>query len=705
MKILQTQPGRPSFSHGKTSSRLQKTIMLIAVLAGAGIIISGFQVGSKADDISLAEDAIAYAYPVSGIKIDGDISDWPETLTHYKIQNITGKGLKNKEDLEASFQAGYNVSDQSLYFAVTISDNSHLADTSEKAGWDTQDTYNFFIDKKHLPSGSGVVKYQFNEKWKQLFNPDDSWDPEVKEANWNDLEFASRLTGSNITYEFRIKLEKQVYPGRSVGIDHTVVDKDAEDSTNIKTYASWGKDEGKDFSPGKIGYLILMRGNETTGTLNGQLKWKDKSIKGFPGKIRITAIHHPALWVQASVDSTGRYSLALPQDIYKITPVWSFVKDGDSLYKIDRKSSFATVTLNAKENVNAPVLELSTLIAPDLIPEKGILQGFDNEKAIQLDKFIKVYQDYYEIPGVSLALIKNGEVIYHKTYGVKNTYTQEPVDENTLFEAASVTKPVFAFAVNRLAERGIIDLDKPLYQYLPFEEIAYDERYKLITARHVLCHQTGFPNWAYMNKAGKLDLKFTPGTSFGYSGEGYEYLKRVVAHITNKDIGTVLEEEVLRPLGLKSTYFAKSDYLARVVSHGHYDNLPNRADLPESPGMAWSMHTEANSFTTFVLALLNRKGMKPETYDEMFKVQTVVPLDEDDKKQGVESFFGLGIALKKTPFGSAFGHSGNNGDFKCQFILYKDLNLGFVIFTNSNTGGMLAYDPITEFLITGKQKK
>ncbi len=71
-----------------------------------------------------------------------------------------------------------------------------------------------------------------------------------------------------------------------------------------------------------------------------------------------------------------------------------------------------------------------------------------------------------------MALIKDGKLVYYKTYGYKNSITREKVDSNTLFEAASVTKPVFAFAVQRLAERGVIDLNKPLYEYLPYADIA-----------------------------------------------------------------------------------------------------------------------------------------------------------------------------------------------------------------------------------------
>ncbi|MEM9823130.1 MAG: serine hydrolase domain-containing protein [Bacteroidota bacterium] len=243
-------------------------------------------------------------------------------------------------------------------------------------------------------------------------------------------------------------------------------------------------------------------------------------------------------------------------------------------------------------------------------------------------------------------------------------------------------------------------MDKPLYQYLPFEEIAHDERYQLITARHVLSHQTGFPNWGYMNPDGKVDIKFTPGTSYGYSGEGFEYLKRVVAHITGKDINVVLQEEVLEPLNLKNTYFSHNDYLQEVVSHGHNDNWPTIADLPKEPGMAWSMHTEAKSFSRFILALFNREGMKAETYDEMFRTQTVIPKEEEDEE---DQAFGLGIHLTKTPQGLVFGHGGNNGDFKCNFSMYKDLNMGFAVFTNSNTGDQL-HSALDKYLIRGAKK-
>ena len=666
---------------------------------------TAFTRANSPGNIPEAGSSIAFAYPVSKIVVDGNSSDWPGNSVRYPLAHAFGKKPEGKAYLNGYFQVGYNLKESALYFLVVVSEDSHITDTSENAKSINRTFYSLYLDSKNLPSGSGVVVYQFNEKWKRILNPADSWDPEVKNAGWDNVETCCKHSGSVTFYEYRITLKDLIVSGRSIGIDHLITDTVTVDGKNSAAYISWGDQQDKESSPGRLGYVVLMKEKEGTGTITGKLKWDNSAITGFPSGIKMTSVKNPGMWVQVPVDSTGKYSVTLPQDTYEISPVLSFRIIGNDFYKIDRTRSKATVKAEVNKTVAAPVLEFKTVAAPDLIPQKGILFDFDDKKALVLNDFIRKYQEYYEIPGVSLALIKDGKVIYHKTYGVKNSYTNEPVNENTLFEAASITKTVFAFAVNSLAEKGIIDLDKPLYLYLPFEEIAYDDRYKLMTARHVLSHQTGLPNWAYNTPDGKLILKFAPGTGYGYSGEGFEYLKRVVVRITGKNILSVLDEEVLKPLGLKNFYFSKNDYLAKVVANGHYENLPTRADLPESPGMAWSMYTEALSFSDYVIALLNRKGLKPQTYDEMFRIQDTVPLDENEKKQGLEIYYGLGIKLEKTPFGFVFEHGGNNGDFQCQFKMYRDLKMGFVIFTNSDTGGYLKNDAMAKFLIIGRGDK
>jgi CubicO group peptidase (beta-lactamase class C family) len=272
------------------------------------------------------------------------------------------------------------------------------------------------------------------------------------------------------------------------------------------------------------------------------------------------------------------------------------------------------------------------------------------------------------------------------------------IGNNSVISAGSiVTKSV---PENCLAEQGVIDLDRPLYEYLPFQEIAYDERYKQITARHVLTHQTGFPNW----RNGKMTIEFDPGTQFGYSGEGFEYLKRVVERITQKDILTVLDEEVLSPLELENFYFEKSEHLFNVVANGHFNNSANMINLPDQAGMAWSMHTEARSFSNFAIALFERQGLTDTMYNDMFTKHTKTDKYEALETDSWTSHFGLGVVIDETPFGLAFGHGGNNGDFKCEFKIYEDLEMGFVIFTNGSTGDQLSSQAMEQFLITGKFK-
>lgn len=662
--------------------------------------------------IEISNGAIAHAYPVSSITIDGNTQDWPKDFTRYPINKLPyGGGPKDKNDFDAYFQVGYNLSEKALYIVVVITDDSHIVDTTDASEWNTQDTFNFYIDQQHSPDGSGVDLYQYGENYKDTNNQSISWDPAKKNTNWDAIEIKSKRNKNTTIYECKVKLNSTLIVGKSIGIDHVFIDKDADDDQNSNSFIAWGNSGGKSSAPGRLGDVILMKEKEKTGAISGKLKWKNSAMKGYPNRIRFTSTHNPALWIQTVVDSTGNYSLDLPSGEYIISPASGLFYQDESefrdekLFRINTKDTNIKITAVSNKTITAPIFELSTIPDPDIIPDKGILHDFDIKKASIVDTFIKTYQEHYQIPGVSLALIKNGKVVYHQTYGVKNTLTKKKVDHNTLFEAASITKPVFGFAVMRLVERGIIDLDKPLYEYLPFKAIAHDDRYKLITARHVMSHKTGFPNWAWMNEDGKIDIKFTPGTKYRYSGEGFEYLKRVVTKVTGKDINTILKEEVLTPLGLENTYFSKNEYLAKVVSNGHFDNLPSQASLPENPGMAWSMHTEAKTFTNFLLGLQNKKGLKPETYKEMFKIQTRIPKDkEDPSPEGWENYFGLSIHMQKTPFGSSFGHGGNNGDFRCEAVLYSDLNMGYVVFTNSNTGDSLN-TALLEFLITGKQKK
>ena len=158
----------------------------------------------------------------------------------------------------------------------------------------------------------------------------------------------------------------------------------------------------------------------------------------------------------------------------------------------------------------------------------------DEVNQVELDRFIQRQIDSLKIAGISVAIIRENKVVYQNEFGFKNLSTKEECTTKTIFEACSLSKPVFAFFVMLQVEKGILDLDIPLYKYLPHEDLENNPYHKLITARMVLNHSSGLPNWRE-NTNGELKILFEPGTAFGYSGEGYQYLKDVLNHLLDVD--------------------------------------------------------------------------------------------------------------------------------------------------------------------------
>ncbi|MGD0781303.1 MAG: serine hydrolase domain-containing protein, partial [Candidatus Aminicenantales bacterium] len=305
----------------------------------------------------------------------------------------------------------------------------------------------------------------------------------------------------------------------------------------------------------------------------------------------------------------------------------------------------------------------------------------------EMDKYLKNQMDLIGLPGLTIAIINDAKIIYHRTLGVTNVDTKEKVSKETLFDAGSMSKTPFAYLVMKMVEQGILNLDQPLYIYLPYPDIAYDDRYKLITARMVLSHTSGFPNWRILNKDKKLDIKFTPGTQYLYSGEGFEYLANVVAHLKNiqkNDLQNLFEDEVSTPLGMPYAFYTWNDYVAKHQATGHVDGKVSEgwgmnANKPDF-GAAYSLQTEAISYAKFIIAMIQEKGLKKTTYDEMLKAHVQISPKNDSIS------YCLGIEMKPTRFGNEYMHDGYNLNFYSAFMFNKEQKFGYVFFTNCNKG-------------------
>lgn len=286
-----------------------------------------------------------------------------------------------------------------------------------------------------------------------------------------------------------------------------------------------------------------------------------------------------------------------------------------------------------------------------------------------------------DVAGISAALIRDGKIVWVKSFGFSNAETKEPVTNWTIFEAASLSKVVFAYGVLKLVDEGKLDLDVPLNKYLGNNyEVGDDARINLITARHVLSHSAGFPNWRSGENT-KLPINFTPGEKFSYSGEGFVYLSAVLEKITNQKLEDYMKTKVFEPLQMTNSSFLWQDRYEKNGAYRH-DLLGNKLFRNQSKNYnaAASLRTTAEDYARFVNALLNRKGLKKKTLDEMFKPQIKV------NEKSPQVFWGLGVGIEKTDEGESIWHWGDQGDSKAYFTAFLPKKEAIIYFANSANG-------------------
>ncbi|WP_235298178.1 serine hydrolase domain-containing protein [Portibacter marinus] len=316
-----------------------------------------------------------------------------------------------------------------------------------------------------------------------------------------------------------------------------------------------------------------------------------------------------------------------------------------------------------------------------------------------LDSAIEKAMEKSDMPGLSVAVINEKKMVYHQVFGVANADSKEPLNKKSMFEGASLSKPIFAYFVMKMVENGTIELDKPLHEYLPHPGISPEsqEDYKLITARMVLAHQTGFPNHAYDKK---IKLAFKPGTDFMYSGEAYQYLAAVIGMKLGvgfkEGLNQLFQEKVTQHLKMPHTTFVWDEYLESNKVFGH-DNEGQPTQNKPGDGR-WSgktfnsyssIHSEASEYSNFIIAMLEREGLSEDSFREMLFEETHFRDDNPIKLETGQTGWGLGFAQKPTQNGIIHLHTGNNHDFQSYSMFVPAKGFGLVLFTNS--GKMLPF--------------
>jgi CubicO group peptidase (beta-lactamase class C family) len=277
----------------------------------------------------------------------------------------------------------------------------------------------------------------------------------------------------------------------------------------------------------------------------------------------------------------------------------------------------------------------STIWLPLQVNGKSIFVGIDGRPhtSTEIDATINHLMQAAEVPGLALALISDGKVVYLKAYGVKNMSPNEPLTVNSVMVAASLTKVAFAYLVMKLVDDHAIDLDKPVYEYLPrplsdypaWRDIANDPRSKLITTRMLLSHTAGFNNARYFDPDHRLVIHFQPGTRYSYGSECYNLLQLVVETLTKKSTEELMQERVFRPLGMTRTSLVwqnafESDHANGYDEYGRSLGIQKR----QTAQGAGPMQTTITDYARLTQAVLRGRGLRKETHAQMLSAQILI---------------------------------------------------------------------------------
>jgi CubicO group peptidase (beta-lactamase class C family) len=322
----------------------------------------------------------------------------------------------------------------------------------------------------------------------------------------------------------------------------------------------------------------------------------------------------------------------------------------------------------------------------------------------EIDTAVNRLMDEAHVTGAGIAILNHDRVVYLKTYGLRDKEKHLPLTPDSVMTAASLTKPAFATMVMQLVHERIIELDKPVYEYLPkplpeypvYEDLADDQRYKQITMRMLLDHTSGFPNWRRFTDDKKLRISFSPGSRFAYSGEGIALAQMVVETATGKSVKELMNDRVFQPLGMTRTSMVTEERFEDDHAIG-YDEQGKSLGLErrEKSNAAGSLQTTLRDYARFVQAVLSGAIPDRKSRNLMLSPQIQITSKHEFPSLSTETTtanrsihlsYGLGWGLYWTPYGKAFFKEGHDEGWRHYVACFDRPKTGILIMTNSSNG-------------------
>ena len=308
----------------------------------------------------------------------------------------------------------------------------------------------------------------------------------------------------------------------------------------------------------------------------------------------------------------------------------------------------------------------------------------------------------YGVCNAAAAVIKGRRLESVET--VQGCATELVLTPESVFEAASLSKPVFAYAVLKLVQEGKMDLDAPVLKYLPqgyvhsfqphladsASDRVSDQRLQAVTVRMVLNHTSGLPNWS----AGPLTFDQPPGDKWHYSGEGYVFLQRAVEAVTGEKLDAVMAHRVFEPLGMTHSEYTRKPRLEKFIVPGSTREGKTARSFPfQVPVAAFTLYTSAQDYGRFLAAVLNDERTLRQIVDASVPVNPQLDLN-----------WGLGWGVERHVDDAVIWHWGNNPGYRAFVMASTRTGDGFVVMT-SNERGLALAEPLGERIVPGGPHK
>ena len=310
---------------------------------------------------------------------------------------------------------------------------------------------------------------------------------------------------------------------------------------------------------------------------------------------------------------------------------------------------------------------------------------------------------HYHVPGVSIAVIYDGKIEWAKSYGVMDEGTKEPVTNQTLFQAGSISKPVAAYGALKLSEEGKNDINENVNTYLKTWKLPDNEftKEKKIALKHLLSHTGGLTVHGFLGYSPDLPVPTllqvlngeapansppirvdkAPETGFRYSGGGYTIMQQMVMDIEGKSFPAILKEKVLQPLDMNNSTYdqpLQGEQLKMAATGYLPDGKMTKGKRHTYPEMAAAgLWTTAEDLAKFALNIQQTiKGESSKVLSKEMTEKMLTPFGSE--------FDGLGLFIDKRKDDIYFGHGGWDEGFSSQMTAQKDKGYGVVVLTNSN---------------------